>query len=129
MSHHINPDIKRLCVERMREAFDPRTGLFSRQLRNRAWAPTEGTEEITSTAICLIAASRAGIDPRDLGVDLRPTIARVFEACSSRYPGGLGLAIWMNAAWDGDPLTGILTDGVPGVHGMTTMEASWMLCG
>ncbi len=136
MSHLITPELRNLCIDRMREAYDPGSGMFSRQLRNRRWERTEGTEEITSTAICLIAASRAGVDAAQIGIDVAPTIRTVFDQCASRYPGGLGLAIWMNAAWDGDSLTAILrarglsarADSLA-VHSMTTMEASWMLCG
>ncbi len=136
MSNVITDDIKRFCVDRMQEAFDPATGLFSKQLRDRRWERTEGTEEITSTAICLIAASRAGLDPARLGVDIGPTLRKVFDECALRYRGGLGLAVWMNAACDGDPLPDIfgarnlpLNAADLGVHAMTTMEASWMLCG
>jgi hypothetical protein len=136
MSPHMTPEIRRFCIDRMREAFDPGTGLFSKQLRNRNWERTEGTEEITSTAICLIALSRAGIDPSAIGVDLAPTTDRVFDHCASRYRGGLGLAAWMNAAWDGEPLGRVLAArGIPcdaaglGARSITTMETAWMLCG
>jgi hypothetical protein len=136
MSGSFTNDIASMSVARMHEAFDPGTGLFSRQLRNRRWEPTEGTEAITSTAICLVAASRAGLNPQSLGLDAPRTIGRVFDQCAERYRGGLGLAAWMNAVWDGEPLEALLaarrlTPGVRelDVRSMTTMEASWMLSG
>lgn len=136
MNRHVTPDIARACIDRMREAFDPGTGLHSKQLRDRRWDRTEGTEEITSTAICLLAASRAGLDGKELGLDVPTTIGLVFDHCAARYRGGLGLAVWMNAGWNAEPLPRLFAErnlpldaGALGVRSMTTMEVAWLLCG
>ena len=43
-----------LCRAGLRRALNPETGTFNHQLRDRRWQATWGTEDLTSTAICLI---------------------------------------------------------------------------
>ncbi|MFC7476520.1 hypothetical protein ACFQS7_19285 [Dankookia sp. GCM10030260] len=131
------PDLHALCLARLRDCIDPDSGRFARQIRAGAWAPTLGTESITSSAICLIGLSRAGIplravvdDPVELCIHLA---ARVREEA---YPGGIGLVLWANSAIGAaaplallaeaglDPVT--LEQAIPG---LTTMEVAWLASG
>jgi hypothetical protein len=126
-----------LCSDRLREALNPATGLFDRQLRDRRWEETYDTEDLTSTAICLIGLHRAGIDPRMVGLDPRRTLAALAEVTRRRnYSGGLGLVVWANAVWDGLPLGDLLQKtGLPlerlseFTAPLTTMETAWLVSG
>lgn len=126
-----------LCADRLRAALNPATALFDRQLRERRWEETYDTEDLTSTAICLIGLHRAGIDPVVLGLDPRRTLAALFKVTRQRnYSGGLGLVVWANAVWDGLPLVDLLQKtGAPLEHPtkftarLTTMETAWLVSG
>jgi hypothetical protein len=127
-----------LCIDRLCAALNPATGLFDRQLRNRRWEETYDTEDLTSTAICLIGLHRAGIDPRIVGLDPGRTLAALFKVTRRRnYSGGLGLVVWANAVWNGVPLIDLLQKtGLPplGLSSdftgrLTTMEAAWLVSG
>ena len=130
-------DLAEFCVARLGDALNPETALFDRQLRDKAWNPTLGTEDVTSTAICLIGIDRAGIAADDVGLTPARTIEAMAEAARRRaYPGAAGLAIWANAVWDHIPLTrllsrmGIAFDSPRGlINGLTTMETAWLVSG
>lgn len=120
-----------LCVSRLREAHDSRTGLFSRQLRGGAWDATGEAEATTSTAICLVALSRAGIDPGEIGVNAKRSLQALNELVR-KYPGATGLAIWASAVHGGSGYGALLeTDrSIPLLlPTLTTMEISWLLSG
>jgi hypothetical protein len=129
--------VEAMCLERLREALDPRTSLFERQLRDRRWERTWGSEDLTSTAICLVGLHRAGIDPRAVGLDPSRTLAALCDAWWARsYPGALGLVIWANAVWDGAGVDRLLrmlgtSLGRTGVATatLTTMETAWLVSG
>ena len=70
-------DLHDICLARLRDCRDPQTDLLSRQIRDGAWAPTLGTERITSTAISLVGLHRAGIAPRAVSRNSRSISARV----------------------------------------------------
>lgn len=126
-----------LCKDRLREALNPATALFDRQLRDRTWQATRDTEDLTSTAICLIGLHRAEVAPRVIGLDVRRTLSALVEVTRRRrYQGGLGLVLWANAVWDGLPLdellrkTGMaLAPGRELTASLTTMETAWLVSG
>jgi hypothetical protein len=120
----------------MAEAHDPASGLFSRQLRAGRWVAATGTEPATSTAICLIAISRAGIPPSALGVDPGRSIAATAAILRRRYSGGLGLALWANAVHGSfgfaalGGLCGLDPERASALPArLTTMELAWLLAG
>jgi hypothetical protein len=125
-----------LCLARLKESRDPTTGLFSRQLRNGGWCPTLGTEAVTSTAICLIALSRAnaGIFSREeMEHSLR---ALAGEVRASGYRGALGVALWANAVAGGVDFgrfldaCGVTKNDLGALmRSDNSMELSWLLSG
>lgn len=124
-----------LCLARLAESYDPQTGLFSRQLRDGRWGYTGKAEATTSTAICLVALSRAGVDGGELGLDQTRTLDSLARSVRN-YPGALGLAIWANAVNDGRDfesfldLCGHANDGPRRlIPKLTTMELAWLLSG
>jgi hypothetical protein len=120
-----------LCVARLREAHDPQTGLFSRQLRDGTWAPTGEKEATTSTAICLITLSRAGIPLEALGANTDRSLHALNRLVQSN-PGATGLAIWANAVNGGTGYRALLGPGRGVRHllpALTTMESAWLLSG
>jgi hypothetical protein len=126
-----------MCRERLREALDPETHLFDRQLRDRRWEPTRASEDLTSTAICLVGLHRAGVDPRAVGLEPARTLAALRDVWWARsYPGALGLLVWANAVWDGPGIDRLLRTlgtslGRSGVATatLTTMETAWLVSG
>jgi len=126
-----------LCLDRLREALDRKTGLFSRQLRHGRWEPTMGTEEMTSTAICLISICRSGTDPKRIDLDCGAAMDALVESGRRLgYRGGAGLVIWANAVTEGPPLSELLRrlnvslkDATGHVAQITTMETAWLVSG
>lgn len=120
-----------MCVARLREAHEPRTGLFSRQLRDGRWDATGDAEAATSTAICLIGLSRAGIDLDEIGADAHRSMEAI-GGLGKRFAGGAGLAIWASATRQG-PRYHVYVEPHGGVRAMlpalTTMEVAWLLSG
>ncbi|MBW3540794.1 MAG: hypothetical protein KY476_11025 [Planctomycetes bacterium] len=130
-------ELEPLCLGRLREALDARSGLFRRQLRDGRWDETWGTEDLTSTAICLIGTHRAGVEPQEIGLDSERTLDALLEHMAQRrYGGGLGLVVWAAAVYDGPPLERILdrlgfslNDPAEFVAPLTTMETAWLASG
>jgi hypothetical protein len=126
-----------LCLARLREAHEPKTGLFSRQLRHGQWAGTGAAEAVTSTAICLIALSRGEIDGREIGMQSGRSLDALADSIrAQRYHGAVGLALWANAVNGGVALDVFLNrcgydkDGLHRlVPTLTTMELAWLLSG
>jgi hypothetical protein len=126
-----------LCVDRLHDALNPASHLFDRQLRDKRWGETLDTEDVTSTAICLIGLHRAGVNSSRVGLRLRPTIDAMSRALKRRaYPGGFGLVVWANAVWNEltfDQLVeqcGLNLDAAREfVAPLTTMETAWLLSG
>jgi hypothetical protein len=126
-----------LCIPRLREALNPATAVFDRQIRGGRWEATRGTEDLTSTAIVLIGTSRAGLAPAEIGMDLEQTRAAMLDlARRRRYAGGLGIVLWANAATGGPPLAEVLRrvgQSLDDVAGLTaplqTMEVAWLVSG
>ncbi len=126
----------RACT-RLAEAYEAEACLFTRQIRGKHWDRTHGTEAITSTAICLIGLSRAGLAPADIGVPLVETLAAMRAATRSQaYPGSLGLSLWAHAVnresgtEDIVSASGTAPNRIHAVMpGLTTMELAWLVSG
>ncbi len=130
-------ELTRLFLARLSECVEPASQLYARQIRRRSWAPTLGTECITSTAICLIGQSRARLDTGGTPKDLTQACRRMAEEIRARRCSGpIGLLLWagsaLRAASPGtlleiagyDPAT--LERVVPT---LTTMEVAWLVSG
>jgi hypothetical protein len=123
-------------VKRLKDTLSLSSGLFDRQLRDRRWDVTLGTEEMTGTAICLIGIHRSET-AAGVGLDAGKTLGALMDAGHKHaYAGGAGLSLWANAVWDGKPFASIMSgmgldpathDGLLG--GMTTMEVAWLVSG
>ncbi|MBK1657334.1 hypothetical protein [Paracraurococcus ruber] len=126
-----------LCIARLRDCVDPRTGRFGRQIRDGAWAATQGTESLTSSAICLIGLSRAGI-PADAVVPDAAGLCRqlAVRVRQEAYPGGFGLVLWAGSALRaGGPLALLAEAGFEpstlrlALPTLTSMETAWLASG
>ena len=129
-----------ICVSGLRQALNPQTHVYDRQILDNQWVHTYDaypTEDLTSTAICLIGIHRAGLAPSSLDLDPQQTL-RAMTALARRrnYPGGFGLVVWANAVWDGLPLDELQAEcGVDLSHiarhvkAITTMETAWLASG
>jgi hypothetical protein len=129
-------DTTELCVLRLRDAYGKASGLFNRQLRDKRWDDTLGTEDLTSTGICLVGLHRAGVPPTEVGLDVGASLAAMPRVLSERsYPGGLGLVVWANAVWDGPAFSELLARAgvrpaeLESLAGFTTMETAWLVSG
>lgn len=126
-----------LCIARLRDCVDPRSGRFARQIRDGVWATTLGTESITSSAICLIGLSRAGIPPETVVSDPAGLCLRLATRVREEgYPGGLGLVLWANSVLRaGGSLTLLAEAGLEPatlprvIPRLTTMEVAWLVSG
>jgi hypothetical protein len=126
-----------LCEARLRDTYTAASGLFDRQLRDGQPGATIGTEDLTSTGICLIGIHRAGIPATSIGFEPRRSVMAMCAALKRHgYPGGLGLVIWANAVWDVLPVDQLLaecglslSDTRSLVAPLTTMETAWLLSG
>jgi hypothetical protein len=123
-------------IARLKESLSASTGLFDRQLREKKWDATIGTEDMTSTAICLIGIHRSG-NAQAVGLDVPRTLDALMEVGKRRgYAGGAGLSLWANAVWQGKPFASVMEAmGLdPAGHnavlgGLTTMEVAWLVSG
>jgi hypothetical protein len=130
-------DRRDLYAARLRDCVDAESGLFNRQIRNRQWAPTLGTEAITSTSICLIGLGRAGIPVTDVTGDPAVICRRVAGRIRAEgYPGGMGLLLWANGALQCmEPMALLTAAGLDAaalqavIPSLTTMEVAWMVSG
>jgi hypothetical protein len=126
-----------LCLAGLEKALNSTTDLYSRQLRHGRWEDTKGTEDLTSTCICLIGVDRSRIDPARLALDPRRTLAAAIRCASHRkYDGALGLLLWANAVTGGEEIEAVLTgwgsylgDGAALASRLTSLETAWLLSG
>jgi hypothetical protein len=129
--------VAELCKDRLRDALNPKTALFDRQLRERRWDDTYDTEDLTSTAICLVGLHRAGVDPARVNLDPAKTLSALSDVTRRRkYSGGVGLVIWANALWKGPSYAEVLaqvgeSSSEPRAFAarLTTMEVAWLVSG
>ncbi len=123
-----------LCLRGIRESFDPVATLWNRQIRDGEWASTLGTEDITSTLICLIGIDRFDCTVwEDLELDPQAALGAAGKRLADHpYPGGIGLLVWANALHgDLDPhrLLRLFGEVDSPSAALTSMEASWLLSG
>ncbi len=129
-----------ICIAGLRDSLNAATRVYDRQLMDKHWHQTYEfypTEDLTSTAICLIGVSRAGIDPATLALNPSQTLEAMYDLAKKRaYPGGIGLVVWANAVWDGIDLAslqqrcGVEMASLPQwLSGLTTMEVAWLVSG
>ncbi len=129
-------DVAAFCLKGVEDSYDPVKSLMNKQLRDGAWAPTLGTEELTSTAICLLGLYRSGTATKTK-IDVPGTLTALNRASQShRYAGGIGLIIWANAVAGGTAFADLLPQtGFPDLEvdnlipRLTTMESAWLLSG
>lgn len=129
--------VQPMCIARLSDALDAKSHLFSRQLRDKRWGAVRDTEDLTSTAICILSLHRARIDPKEVGMDLQQTLEAMADCAQAhQYAGGLGLAIWANAVVDGFSFRALLTrcgmsldDPALVISVLTTMEVAWLISG
>ncbi len=132
--------VEDICVQGLKASLNPQTQVWDRQILDNRWVHTYDaypTEDLTSTAICLIGVHRAGLDPARVGLDPQRTLRAMVELARRRqYPGGFGLVVWANAVWDGLPLAELQAQcGVDlgpiarHVSAITTMETAWLASG
>lgn len=125
-----------LCISGLRKALDPDAAIFNRQIRNGRIESTFGSEDLTSTCICLIGIDRHGLEQGALPASCRTILKSASSlARRRRYIGGFGLLAWANAVHDDMELDQLANEiGVSptedGLHDrLTTMELAWLLSG
>ena len=129
--------LEAMSLDRIRDAFNPATALFDRQIRDGRWGPTRGTEGLTSTAIAIVGLSRAAVPSDRVGMDLSATCAALIDLAGKLgYWEGLGLVVWANAVTEGPPAAdvlrraGLVLDDLPAIaRRFQTMEVAWWLSG
>jgi hypothetical protein len=124
----------RRCVPCWRRGCARRTGRRRRSstgsCATAAGARTLGTEEITSSAIVLVALRRAALDPAEIGVDPVAVLAAMRRAMKDHSATGpLGLVTWAHAEWAQLPFDELaaacdspVRDAGFLLDGLTTME-------
>ncbi len=133
-------DVDPICITGLTRSLNPDTHVYDLQIMDKKWVNTYEfypTEDLTSTAICLIGITRAKADPAELGMDLKQTLEAMYDLAKKRnYPGGFGLVLWANAVCDGVDFNtlkqrcGITIDDIgKHVQALTTMETSWLASG
>ena len=130
-------ELRPFCLAGLQHALSPDRNLYCRQLRDTTWDVTWATEDLTSTAICLLGLDRAGVSPADVGLDVSATLAAlVGSARAHGYNGAMGLVIWANAVCDGMPVDELLreagfalADFDRAVAPLTSMETAWLTSG
>ncbi|MGF1548224.1 MAG: hypothetical protein ACFCUG_12955 [Thiotrichales bacterium] len=129
-----------ICVAGLRDSLNAASNVYDRQLMDKRWRQTYEfypTEDLTSTAICLIGISRAGIAPNTLALDPARTLGAMYDLAKQRaYPGGFGLVVWANAVWNGVDIAQLqqrcgvdLGDLAQWLSSLTTMEVAWLVSG
>ncbi len=136
---HLNnlENLPKLCVDQLCKSLNSPTGMFDRQLRDQQWGPTLGTEDMTSTAICLVGLSRARMMEQIPKLDPSKSIRTLVERFrASNYIGAIGLIVWANEVCDIMSLDELFkTLGIEidrfmlDLDKLTTMEMSWLLTG
>ena len=136
-SAHFYTSLEPLCCSNLKQALNPNTFIFDRQIRHQRWEGTLGTENLTSTCICLIGIDRADIKPSEIGLNPTQTFHALFKLAKSKsYLGGIGLIIWANAVWGTVSLEELqqqagfsLNHLTNSLTMLTTMETAWLVSG
>lgn len=136
-SAHFYTSLEALCCSNLKQALNPDTSMFDRQIRHQQWEGTLGTEHLTSTCIVLISLDRAEIKPSEIGLKPDQTFNALFKLAKGKaYPGGIGLVIWANAVWEIISLEELQQQlDIPfgnfttSLTSLTTMEMAWLVSG
>ena len=134
---HFYTSLEDLCCSNLKQAFNSETLIFDRQIYQQQWERTLGTENLTSTCICLVSIERAEIKPGEIGFNPTQTFNALLKLAQSRpYPGGIGLIIWANAVWEMKSLAELQQQlNIPFENfsayliSLTTMETAWLVSG
>ncbi len=129
-----------ICEAGLKASLNPETKVYDLQLMDKQWRNTYEfypTEDLTSTAICLIGVTRGNVDPASIDLDIPVTLEAMYELAKKRdYPGGFGLVLWANVVCDGVDLEtlqqrcGVTLNPVAQyVSSLTTMETAWLVSG
>ncbi len=129
-----------ICLSGLKASLNPATRVYDLQLMDKQWRQTYEfypTEDLTSTAICLIGISRGRLNPADVGLDVKATLNAMYDLAKRRnYAGGFGLVVWANAVCDGVDIATLqqrcgvdLGTSPVLVTGLTTMELAWLVSG
>lgn len=126
-----------LCIARLRDCLDRRSGRFARQVRDAAWMPLRGGETLAGSAICLIGLGRAGIPPRAVLPDAAGLCRRLAAAVRDEaQPGALGLVLWANGGLRALAPRALLAEAgfapediARALPGLTTQEVAWLASG
>lgn len=130
-------NLQDLCIARLRDCLDRRSGRFARRIRDAAWLPIMGPETLSGSAICLIGLGRAGIPPGVVLPDAAGLCRRLAAAVRDEsQPGAVGLVLWANSAMRAlAPLSLLAEAGFApeeldlALPGMTTTEVAWLVSG
>jgi len=129
-----------ICAAGLKASLNTDTKVYDLQLMDKQWHHTYEfypTEDLTSTAICLIGVTRGQIDPSSIDLDISATLEAMYNLAKERaYPGGFGLVLWANVVCDGVDLDtlqtrcGVTLEPVADyVSSLTTMETAWLVSG
>lgn len=129
--------LEELCCSNLKQAFNPNTLIFDRQIYQKQWGKTLGTESLTSTCICLVSIERVEIKPSEIGFNPAQTFNALLQLAQSKpYLGGIGLIIWANAVWEMKSLAELQQQlDIPfenltaALTSLTTMETAWLVSG
>jgi hypothetical protein len=136
-NNYFYTSLEELCCSNLKQAFNRDTLIFDRQIDQQQWQPTLGTENLTSTCICLVSIDRAEIKPSEIGFNPTQTFNALLKLAQSKpYPGGIGLIIWANAVWEMKSLAELQPQlSIPFENltayltSLTTMETAWLVSG
>ena len=129
-----------VCEAGLKASLNPESKVYDLQLMDKQWRHTYEfypTEDLTSTAICLIGITRGQVDPKRIDLDIAVTLDAMYALTKQRaYPGGFGLVLWANVVCDGPDLNtlqqrcGVTLEPVNQyVAALTTMETAWLVSG
>jgi hypothetical protein len=129
-----------ICISGLGKSLNPKTNVFDIQIMDKKWANTIDyypTEDLTSTAICLIGLTRSKNADKINNFNLYTTLEALFHLFNLRqYLGSLGLVIWANAVCNGSSFKKLLdTLDVSEmlisneISKLTTMEVAWLVSG
>ena len=129
-----------ICHAGLKSTLNRETHVYDLQIMDKNQINTYEyypTEDLTSTAICLIGITRAQIAPESLDLDIQQTLESLYDLSKKRhYAGGFGLIVWANAVCNGLDIEtlqfrcGVSLDNISKhCASLTTMEVSWLASG
>ncbi len=132
------PEVKNLCLDRIRQSFNPQRHLFDLLLaEDEQWQATTDTEDASSTVMVLLALHRADISLESLGLDEEQIFSALHALFVDKsYLQNLGLLFWLNAVYQRQNLNQTLVElqldsaaVVRLCREIKTSEVAWLLSG